>query len=279
MTWTADRLREAAESPGLINGDLVPANPPSWEMHPALHESDVELLVETLRSPEPGDEICPKCGSDEVATFANSSTCLRVCSWRGTPKELQEAGRTFYRATMAGAQIPIGPVKILAPEGMAAIGRTREKAVDKFKVLLNRVKVTAWAHRKNSSDYGEREIASLMELEEGAQEGIPGTASWKKLHCARHAGSRHHDLKCWPAYFQAMVDGRKPFEVRKDDRKFEAGDALRLREWDEHLQQYTGRGLSCDVTYKVPGGQFGIEAGYCVLGVRVLSFTDPEIEA
>jgi hypothetical protein len=74
-----------------------------------------------------------------------------------------------------------------------------------------------------------------------------------------------------------MVEGNKKFEVRKDDREIQVGDELRLQEWDEHVGEYTGRGLSCDVTYKLKGGKFGIKEGYCVLGVRVLSFTDPEI--
>lgn len=88
-----------------------------------------------------------------------------------------------------------------------------------------------------------------------------------------------HELKTWPAYFQAMIDGNKKFDIRKDDRGYMLGDELRLQEYDQHLGLYTGRGLSAIVDFKVDGGQFGIEPGYCVLSVRILSFTDPEIRS
>lgn len=41
-----------------------------------------------------------------------------------------------------------------------------------------------------------------------------------------------HDLKTWPTYFERLLDGSKTFEVRKDDRGYQAGDRLILREWD-----------------------------------------------
>lgn len=41
-----------------------------------------------------------------------------------------------------------------------------------------------------------------------------------------------HDLKTDPVYFQRLVDGTKTFEVRKDDRGYQSGDTLVLREWD-----------------------------------------------
>jgi hypothetical protein len=41
-----------------------------------------------------------------------------------------------------------------------------------------------------------------------------------------------HELKCWPPYFERLLDGSKTFEVRKDDRGYQTGDWLVLREWD-----------------------------------------------
>lgn len=40
-----------------------------------------------------------------------------------------------------------------------------------------------------------------------------------------------HHLKTLPEYFQAVIDGRKPFEVRKDDRGFKPGDKVILEEY------------------------------------------------
>lgn len=84
---------------------------------------------------------------------------------------------------------------------------------------------------------------------------------------------RTHKLKTHPSYFDKVWKCLKGFEVRKDDRDFDVGDRLILEEWDPGKDaviddwKYTGRAIECLVKYKLPGGQFGIEAGYCVLSL------------
>lgn len=58
-----------------------------------------------------------------------------------------------------------------------------------------------------------------------------------------------HDLKTSPESFAAIVDGRKRFEIRNDDRGFAVGDVLNLREWDSSLCTYTGRVQTRTVCY------------------------------
>lgn len=67
--------------------------------------------------------------------------------------------------------------------------------------------------------------------------------------------SKEHDLKCWPTYFKEVISGRKPFEVRNNDRGFEWGDKLLLREWLKSTG-YSGRACRFKITavyYDVPG--------------------------
>lgn len=42
---------------------------------------------------------------------------------------------------------------------------------------------------------------------------------------------RVHSIKVQPPYFDALVDGSKTFEVRPNDRSYQAGDVLVLNEW------------------------------------------------
>lgn len=44
-----------------------------------------------------------------------------------------------------------------------------------------------------------------------------------------------HELKIWPQYFCRVKDGSKTFEVRKNDRGFQPGDFVKLREYDPAL--------------------------------------------
>lgn len=41
-----------------------------------------------------------------------------------------------------------------------------------------------------------------------------------------------HVLKVWPAHYGELADGRKPFEVRNNDRGYEVGDELELHCYD-----------------------------------------------
>lgn len=85
-----------------------------------------------------------------------------------------------------------------------------------------------------------------------------------------------HCLKTWPAYWLAVERGDKTFEVRKDDRAFQAGDTLLLEYFDperkpEEYEGFSRYPIARRVTFVLPGGQFGIEPGYVVLGLATPS--------
>lgn len=83
-----------------------------------------------------------------------------------------------------------------------------------------------------------------------------------------------HDLKCWPEFFRAITSGDKPFDLRKNDRKFKAGDRVLLREFDDRAGKYTGMEIEKRITYVldgIGGGCItplqGLIRGYCILGL------------
>ena len=98
-----------------------------------------------------------------------------------------------------------------------------------------------------------------------------------------------HELKTDPKPFQALWNGEKLFEIRKDDRVrgdepqsstppggFQVGDDLLLCETRFSAEQmkggrnleYTGREVLCVVTHKLTG--YGLQDGWCILGIKRL---------
>jgi hypothetical protein len=99
------------------------------------------------------------------------------------------------------------------------------------------------------------------------------------------AGVSEHILKVVPPYFDALLDGSKTFEVRKNDRAYQAGDTLILWEYDPD-ERRTCRKFPCDqckprsVTRRVSfvysgdprfGEGGGLQPGVVVLGLGDLA--------
>lgn len=72
----------------------------------------------------------------------------------------------------------------------------------------------------------------------------------------------HHELEIWPVFFQRHVDGVKPWEIRKNDRNFDTGDIVRLREWDPTHEKYTGHWIQGEILF-VMADVMGLKEGYC----------------
>ncbi len=87
--------------------------------------------------------------------------------------------------------------------------------------------------------------------------------TWKKI----------HDLKCWPEFYEPVLDGSKPFEVRQFDRDFQVGDILRLNWWDPKVQVYSGRYMYKSITYILAGHKY-VAPGYAVLGIGFADLAD-----
>ena len=79
--------------------------------------------------------------------------------------------------------------------------------------------------------------------------------------------------KAWPELFQAVLDGKKNFDLRLDDFQANEGDILVLEEWDPKTKEYTGRTIEKKVNYilhtsKMPfwDEEEIIEHGFVVMG-------------
>ena len=81
-----------------------------------------------------------------------------------------------------------------------------------------------------------------------------------------------HDLKILPEFYKAVADGRKNFEIRKNDRDFQEGEYLELREWTG--ESYTGRSVIRKIKYilhdctEESSFTMGLMDGYCIIGLE-----------
>ena len=75
-----------------------------------------------------------------------------------------------------------------------------------------------------------------------------------------------HELKILPQFFHDVIRGKKKAELRKDDRNFEVGDVLVLKEWANG--EFTGAWCSVTVTHIIRDCQeYGLDDGYCILSI------------
>ena len=84
-----------------------------------------------------------------------------------------------------------------------------------------------------------------------------------------------HSLKINPVYFDAVKNGIKTFEIRKNDRDYRVGDTISLGEWVPgtiEAGSWTGRRVKVAITYILTHDDFsdGISEGYVILGIKVI---------
>lgn len=80
---------------------------------------------------------------------------------------------------------------------------------------------------------------------------------------------KRHNLKCWPEPFEAILEGSKVHEFRREDgESFEVGDVLWLAEWSPITGMYSGREVRRRVTYVSRGPAWGIPPGHVCMSLR-----------
>ena len=77
-------------------------------------------------------------------------------------------------------------------------------------------------------------------------------------------GKQYHYLKTETEYFQAIEEGKKKFELRKNDRDFKEYDMIYLLETVNGIK--TGRETDgFEIKYILHGGKHGLDKNYCVI--------------
>lgn len=74
-----------------------------------------------------------------------------------------------------------------------------------------------------------------------------------------------YELKIDQEHFEAVKDGRKKFEIRKNDRDYHVGDLLVLREYNPNCRSYTDESIRVEISYMTDYAQ---KDGYVVLGIE-----------
>jgi hypothetical protein len=77
-----------------------------------------------------------------------------------------------------------------------------------------------------------------------------------------------HHLKCRCLFYEDILSGKKTFEIRRNDRNYQVGDILMLKEWDDTCDMedghFTGREVQRLVVYMTG---FEQKPGYVVMGI------------
>ena len=76
-----------------------------------------------------------------------------------------------------------------------------------------------------------------------------------------------HELRILPKWFEDVACQKKTFEIRKNDRDYNVGDTLILKEW--YKGRFTGREIKRTVSYIYYGdGVYGLSENYVVMAIR-----------
>lgn len=79
-----------------------------------------------------------------------------------------------------------------------------------------------------------------------------------------------HELKLHKHFFSDVASGKKTFELRKNDRKFEVGDIIILEEWDG--RDYCDNRIKAEIVYMLDDYACnGLKDDYVILGIKLLT--------
>ena len=79
-----------------------------------------------------------------------------------------------------------------------------------------------------------------------------------------------HQIKILEQFADAVLDGSKNFEIRKNDRGYRKGDIVEFypiyNDTKASMLSHPLRGRQFEITYVLQG--WGLQEGYCVFGIK-----------
>jgi hypothetical protein len=81
-----------------------------------------------------------------------------------------------------------------------------------------------------------------------------------------------HELKTWPEHFDNIINFKKTFEIRKNDRDYKVGDMAILRRFDPDKQIYTGETCQIYIPHILYGADnnWGLDPNSCILSLKMM---------
>lgn len=220
--------------------------------------------------------LCPPAAPPEQASTSDDKLRARVAELEGAlasaraalerlANQYEQEHEPWERPAWLTANLP----PAAPPEQATAPPRTDDGA--RARALQEAISVVKALREPHNT-----QMRAIEALEKLARPADVGAAPEKMPAEINADGQRVHILKTWPEPYSAVLDGSKPFEIRRTDRDFRVGDALELREYNPETRTYTGRWVRRKVTRLVNPGEWGLPADLCVMGLAVIPFaTEP----
>lgn len=95
--------------------------------------------------------------------------------------------------------------------------------------------------------------------------------------------TKNHLVKSWPEFFEPISQGIRTHDLRRNDRGYNIGDILILREFESKSECYTGRECAVEITsmtsFAQPCAVSGeaLNADFCILSIRLLRAADTKM--
>jgi ParB family chromosome partitioning protein len=133
----------------------------------------------------------------------------------------------------------------------------------------------AETYKTDKQRYSEQQDAIDRETKKKLRE-MADDEKLETLPCDAGDSAKVHQIRLASIYFNDVVSGKKPFELRKNDRDYKEGDILEMMEFKDGKN--TGRSIKVLVTYLLQD-YTGLEDGYCIMGTKVIGVSGVDMAA